>query len=150
LTIRYLLFSVSAGKTLCEESYVFDIAFTSVLKRAIRRLWIVLEEMDLKYKNLDEVDIPAHGCLKDTVERFLPSWHNIIAPTITSSGKRVVIAAHGNSLRALVKYLDKISDEEIPGLNIPNRIPLVYELGDWLRGLVSLISCFYNLFLLHA
>jgi 2,3-bisphosphoglycerate-dependent phosphoglycerate mutase len=186
----------TGGKTLREKGYVFDVAFTSVLKRAIRTLWIVLDEMDLmwipvhrswrlnerhygalqglnkaetaarhgeeqvyrwrrgydvrppalennderhprhdaKYADLEEHERPACECLKDTVERFLPYWRTVIAPTITS-GKRVVIAAHGNSLRALVKYLDNISDDEIPSLNIPTGIPLVYELDDGLQPL---------------
>jgi 2,3-bisphosphoglycerate-dependent phosphoglycerate mutase len=184
----------TAGKTLREKGYVFDVAFTSVLKRAIRTLWIVLDEMDLmwipvhrswrlnerhygalqglhkaetatkfgeeqvyrwrrvydvrppaleydderhprhesKYADLEEQELPASECLKDTVERFMPYWRTVIAPAITS-GKRVVIAAHGNSLRALVKYLDNISDEEIPRLNIPTGIPLVYELDEGLH-----------------
>ena len=178
-----------AGKVLKKEGYVFDIAFTSVLKRAIRTLWIAMDEMDLmwipvyrswrlnerhygalqglnksetakkfgeeqvliwrrsydtppdalkkddsrypgndpKYKGLDEKDIPLTECLKDTVARFVPYWKNEISPVI-KQGKRVIIAAHGNSLRALVKYLDKISDEDIVKLNIPTGIPLVYEL----------------------
>ncbi|MFC1667413.1 2,3-diphosphoglycerate-dependent phosphoglycerate mutase [Candidatus Omnitrophota bacterium] len=178
-----------SGRLLKEKKFVFDIAFTSVLKRAIRTLWFVLDEMDLMwipvyrswrlnerhygalqglnksemakkfgekqvliwrrsydippaaleksderypgndpiYKDLDEKDIPLTECLKDTVERFLPHWHKTIVPTI-QSGKRVLIAAHGNSLRALVKYLDKISDEKIVKLNIPTGIPLIYEL----------------------
>jgi 2,3-bisphosphoglycerate-dependent phosphoglycerate mutase len=184
----------TGGKTLREEGYMFDIAFTSVLKRAIRTLWIVLDEMDLmwipvdrswrlnerhygalqglhkaqtaakrgeeqvyrwrrvydvrppaldldderhprhdaRYADLEEQELPACECLKDTVERFIPYWRTVVAPAITS-GKRVVIAAHGNSLRALVKYLDKISDEEIPGLNIPTGIPLVYKLNEELQ-----------------
>lgn len=183
-----------AGKVLKEEGYTFDIAFTSVLKRAIKTLYIVLEEMDLmwipvvkswrlnerhygalqglnkaetaekygmekvklwrrsydvppppldenddrypgkdpRYKDLDKKDIPLTESLKSTVERFLPYWHETIAPTI-KSGKKVIIAAHGNSLRALVKYLDNISDEEIVELNIPTGIPLVYELDDNLK-----------------
>ena len=178
-----------AGKVLKKEGYEFDVAFTSVLKRAIRTLWIALDEMDLmwipiynswrlneryygalqglnksemaqkfgeeqvliwrrsydippealkksdsrypgndpRYRDLDEKDIPLTECLKDTVARFLPYWHGTIAPVI-KSGKRVIIAAHGNSLRALVKYLDNISNEEIVKLNIPTGIPLVYEL----------------------
>ena len=186
----------TAGKALREEGYIFDIAFTSLLKRAIRTLWIVLDEMDLmwipvhrswrlnerhygalqglnkaetaekygdeqvhiwrrsydirpdalkdddprhprhdrRYKDLAEADLPACECLQDTVERFMPYWHDTIASAI-KSGKRVVISAHGNSLRALVKYLDQISDEEIPGLNIPTGIPLVYELDQELRPL---------------
>jgi 2,3-bisphosphoglycerate-dependent phosphoglycerate mutase len=183
-----------AGETLKKEGFVFDIAFTSVLKRAIRTLWITLDIMDLMwipvyrcwrlnekhygglqglnkaetadkygdeqvlkwrraydvqppaleksdkrhpsndpiYKNLDEKDVPATECLKDTVERFLPYWHETIAPTI-KSGKRVLIAAHGNSLRALVKYLDNMPDDEIVKLNIPTGIPLVYELDKDLK-----------------
>lgn len=183
-----------AGKTLREEGYDFDIAFTSVLKRAIRTLWITLDEMDLmwipvyrhwrlnerhygalqglnkaetaekhgdeqvkiwrrsydtpppaltpddsrhpshdrRYADLTEDELPLTECLKDTVERFLPYWHETIAPTI-KQGKRVLIAAHGNSLRALVKFLDDVSDEEIVGLNIPTGVPLVYELDDDLK-----------------
>jgi len=179
----------SAGKILKEKGFVFDIAFTSVLKRAIKTLWIALEELDLvwipvekhwrlnermygdlqgldkaetaakhgekqvliwrrsydtqpppvkeddpkfpghdpRYKGLKNEEIPRTECLKDTVERFLPYWHNTIAPTI-QQGKKVLIAAHGNSIRALVKYLDKIGDEEIVSLDIPTGIPLVYEL----------------------
>jgi 2,3-bisphosphoglycerate-dependent phosphoglycerate mutase len=178
-----------AGRTLKKDGYTFDIAFTSVLKRAIRTLWITLDGMDLmwipvyrswrlnerhygalqglnksetakkfgdeqvliwrrsydiqpkaleksdprypgndpRYKDITEKDIPLTECLKDTVARFLPYWHDIIAPSI-KSGKKVMIAAHGNSLRALVKYLDNISDEEIVKLNIPTGMPLVYEL----------------------
>lgn len=183
-----------AGRLLREEGYVFDIAYTSVLKRAIRTLWIVLDEMDLmwipiinswrlnerhygalqglnkaqtaeqygekqvklwrrsydirppaltkddprwpghdpRYKDLAPEDIPLTECLKDTVARFLPFWHETIVPTL-KAGKRVIIAAHGNSLRALVKYLDNISDEDIVELNIPTGIPLVYELDDDLK-----------------
>lgn len=182
------------GRLLNEQAFVFDVAFTSVLKRAIRTLWIVLDEMDLmwlpvhnswrlnerhygalqglnkaemaakygeeqvliwrrsydirppalepsdprspsndpRYKDLSPKEIPLTECLKDTVERFLPYWHEVIAPTI-KSGKRVIISAHGNSLRALVKYLDNISDEEIVQLNIPTGIPLLYHLDDNLR-----------------
>ncbi len=183
-----------AAVLLKQQGYTFDIAYTSVLKRAIRTLWIVLDGMDLmwvpvirswrlnermygalqglnkaqtaekygdeqvhlwrrsydvpppalekdderypgkdrRYADLDERDIPTTECLKDTVERFLPYWKDTIAPSI-KSGKRVIIAAHGNSLRALVKYLDNISDEEIPGLNIPTGVPLVYELDENLK-----------------
>jgi 2,3-bisphosphoglycerate-dependent phosphoglycerate mutase len=179
----------TAGKTLLAEGYTFDVAFTSVLKRAIRTLWLTLDGMNLmwipvhrtwrlnerhygalqglnksetaakfgeqqvkiwrraydiappplektderfpgkdrRYAELKPEDLPATECLKDTVARFLPAWHEQIAPTI-KSGKRVLIAAHGNSLRALVKYLDNISDAEIVELNIPTGIPLVYEL----------------------
>jgi 2,3-bisphosphoglycerate-dependent phosphoglycerate mutase len=91
---------------------------------------------DPRYAGLKPSELPDTECLKDTVERFLPLWHQEIAPTIRS-GKRVLIAAHGNSLRALVKYLDNISDEEIVELNIPTGIPLVYELDDQLRPLRS-------------
>lgn len=185
-----------AGSLLQQEGFVFDIAFTSVLKRAIRTLWIVLDEMDLmwipvyrswrlnerhygalqglnkaetakkygddqvlkwrrsydisppalkktdqfypgkdpRYGDISENELPLSECLKDTVDRFLPYWHNEIVPVI-KSGKRVLIAAHGNSLRALVKYLDDISDEEIIKLNIPTGIPLVYELDKDLKPL---------------
>jgi 2,3-bisphosphoglycerate-dependent phosphoglycerate mutase len=184
----------SAGQVLKKEGYTFEIAYTSVLKRAIRTLNITLEEMDLewlpvvkswrlnerhygalqglnkaetaakygneqvtlwrrsydvpppaleesderypghdpRYKSLDKKDIPLTESLKLTVDRFLPYWHETIAPSI-KSGKKVIIAAHGNSLRALVKYLDKISDEEIVGLNIPTGVPLVYELDNGLK-----------------
>jgi 2,3-bisphosphoglycerate-dependent phosphoglycerate mutase len=186
----------AAGKQLHDEGYVFDIAFTSVLKRAIRTLWITLDEMDLmwipvrrswrlnerhygalqglnkaetaakygekqvkiwrrsydipppplektdprfpgndpqkRYADLKADELPATECLKDTVARFLPAWHDAIAPTI-KSGKRVLISAHGNSLRALVKYLDNISESDIVELNIPTGIPLVYELDASLK-----------------
>ena len=178
-----------AGEVLKAEGFVFDLAFTSVLKRAIRTLWIVLDELDLmwipvehswrlnerhygalqglnkaetaakygdaqvktwrrsydtpppaietndqrypghdpRYRNLPESDLPRTECLKDTVARMLPYWHEAIAPAIVA-GKRVIVAAHGNSLRALVKHLDHISDENILELNIPTGVPLVYEL----------------------
>ncbi len=181
----------NAGQILRDEKYTFDIAFTSVLKRAIRTLWIVLDGMDLmwvpverswrlnerhygalqglnkaetakkfgeeqvhiwrrsydtqppaleesddrypgkdpRYKGLSETELPLTECLKDTVNRFVPYWEKSIAP-IVKTGQKVIITAHGNSLRALVKYLDKIPDEEIVGLNIPTGIPLVYELDD--------------------
>jgi len=184
----------SSGELLKNEGYVFDMAFTSVQRRAIRTLHICLDVMDLlwipevkswrlnerhygalqglnkaetaekfgdeqvhiwrrsydtpppeltadderypghdpRYADLSPDELPLTECLKDTVARFLPYWHEEIAPTI-KSGKRVIIAAHGNSLRALVKYLDKISDEKIPGLNIPTGVPLVYELDDDLK-----------------
>jgi 2,3-bisphosphoglycerate-dependent phosphoglycerate mutase len=183
--------AIEAGRTLDKEGYTFDLSFTSVLKRAIRTLWLVLEELDLmwipvhiswrlnerhygalqglnktetaakhgldlvtlwrrsydvpppplspddprhpvrdpRYADLRLEDLPLTECLKDTVERFLPYWHETIAPSIRK-GKRVLIAAHGNSLRALVKYLDNVPDSEIAGLNIPTGIPLVYELYD--------------------
>ena len=184
----------SAGDIMKSEGFVFDIAYTSVLKRAINTLHLALSGMDQvwipvikdwrlnerhygalqglnkaetaaehgeeqvkiwrrsydvpppaldpsderfpgkdpRYAELTEEQLPKTECLKDTVERFLPLWHQTIAPTI-QSGKRVVIAAHGNSLRALVKYLDNISDEEIVGLNIPTGVPLVYELDEDLK-----------------
>jgi 2,3-bisphosphoglycerate-dependent phosphoglycerate mutase len=187
-----------AGRLLKEQGYTFDVAFTSVLKRAIRTLWIVLDEMDLmwipvhrdwrlnerhygglqglnkvqtsekfgeeqvkiwrrsydirpptldksdprspskdrRYQDLPRSEIPLTECLKDTVARFLPCWHEKIAPAV-NSGKRVIIAAHGNSLRALVKYLDSIPEAVIPGLNIPTGIPLIYELDDELKPLRS-------------
>jgi 2,3-bisphosphoglycerate-dependent phosphoglycerate mutase len=182
------------GQVLKQEGYAFDVAYTSVLKRAIRTLWTVLDEMDLmwipvhrswrlnerhygalqglnksetaekfgedqvkiwrrsydirppaleqsderypgrdpRYKDLTPAELPLTECLKDTVERFLPYWHNTIAPAV-KHGKRVLIAAHGNSLRALVKYLDNVSEDEIVGLNIPTGMPLVYELDDELK-----------------
>ena len=184
----------NAGQLLKQEGFTFDIAYTSVLKRGIRTLWIVLDEMDLMwipvyrhwrlnerhygalqgyhksemakklgeeqvlvwrrsydvpppalktsdprypgndpiYKELDPKDIPTTECLKDTVERFLPYWHETIAPAV-KSGKRVIISAHGNSLRALVKYLDTLSEEEVVNLDIPTGIPLIYELDDQLK-----------------
>jgi len=183
-----------AGRLLKEGGFAFDLAFTSVLKRAIKTLNLALEEMDQlwlpvtkhwrlnerhygalqglnkaetaakhgeaqvkiwrrsydippppltpdderwsgrdpRYKDLAPAEIPASESLKDTVERFLPYWHETIAPTI-ASGRRVLIAAHGNSLRALVKFLDGVSDSDIVELNIPTGIPLVYELDDRLQ-----------------
>lgn len=180
-----------AGRTLLSEGYTFDVAFTSVLKRAIQTLWIALEEMDLmwipvhrswrlnerhygalqglnkaetaqqhgeqqvklwrrsydipppaldpederhpgrdpRYASLAPEELPLTECLKDTVARFLPYWESDIAPAVRR-GERVLISAHGNSLRALVKHLDSISDQEIVGLNIPTGIPLIYELND--------------------
>ncbi len=185
----------SSAKLLMQEGYTFDIAYTSVLKRAIQTLWIILEDMDLmwipvyrswrlnerhygalqglnksemvakhgadqvllwrrsydvrppeldrsdsmypgkdpRYADLEEKDIPLAECLKDTVERFLPYWHNTIVPSL-KEGKRILIAAHGNSMRALVMYLDNISEEEIVSLNIPTGIPLVYELDNNLKA----------------
>ncbi len=180
-----------SGQVLKKEGFIFDVAFTSYLKRAIRTLWLTLDEMDLmyipvlntwrlnerfygalqglnksetaakfgedqvkiwrrsysipppameksderypghdpRYKDLKESELPLTECLKDTVERVLPYWHETIVPTI-KEGKRVLISASGNSLRALVKYLDNVSEEEIVELNIPTGIPLVYELDD--------------------
>jgi 2,3-bisphosphoglycerate-dependent phosphoglycerate mutase len=184
----------ASGRILREEGYDFDIAFTSVLKRSLRTLWLCLEEMDRlwipveknwrlnerhygalqglnkaetaekhgeeqvliwrrsydipppalektderfpgnfpAYRDVDEADLPTTESLKLTVDRFLPYWFDTIAPTI-KSGKKVLIAAHGNSLRALVKYLDNMSDEEIIRLNIPTGVPLVYELDEDLK-----------------
>jgi len=183
-----------AGELLKSGGFVFDLAFTSVLKRAIRTLWITLDELDLmwipvehswrlnerhygalqglnkaqtaakygdgqvlvwrrsydvrppaldesdprypgadpRYRGLNPSELPRTECLKDTVERFLPYWHQAIVPTIRS-GKKVLITAHGNSLRALVKHLDLISDQDIVGLNIPTGVPLVYDLDDHLK-----------------
>ena len=188
--------ALEGGQILKKEGYVFDVAYTSVLKRAIRTLWTILDEMDQmwipvhrswrlnerhygalqglnkaetaakfgedqvkiwrrsydvpppvlasddprypghdpRYKNLTPQELPLTECLKDTVARFLPLWHETIAPVI-QSGQRVIIAAHGNSLRALVKYLDNISEASIVELNIPTGMPLVYELGDNLKPL---------------
>ena len=190
--------ALEGGRILKQEGYTFDVAYTSLLKRAIRTLGIIQDEMDLlwipvhrdwrlnerhygalqglnkaetadkfgeaqvkiwrrsyntpppaleksdprwpghdrRYAGLSEAEIPLTECLEDTVARFLPHWHEVIAPTI-KSGQRVVIAAHGNSLRALVKHLDGISDEAIVELNIPTGIPLVYELDKDLRPLKS-------------
>jgi 2,3-bisphosphoglycerate-dependent phosphoglycerate mutase len=184
------------GRVLKAEGYHFDVAYTSVLKRAIRTLWAVMDEMDLmwipvyrswrlnerhygalqglnkaetaakfgeaqvkiwrrsydirppeltpederypgrdpRYQSLTPAELPLTECLKDTVARFLPLWHDTIAPAI-QSGQKVLIAAHGNSLRALVKYLDEVSEQDIVELNIPTGMPLVYELDDNLRPL---------------
>jgi 2,3-bisphosphoglycerate-dependent phosphoglycerate mutase len=184
----------NAGRVLKEQRFTFDVAFTSVLKRAIRTLWIVLDEMDLmwipvhrdwrlnerhygalqglnkaetakkfgetqiklwrrsydtrppaleeedprhpchdpRYKHLLQEQLPATECLKDTVARFLPCWHDRIAPVLRY-GQTVLIVAHGNSLRALVKYLDDVSDDDIANMNIPTGIPLVYELDEELH-----------------
>jgi 2,3-bisphosphoglycerate-dependent phosphoglycerate mutase len=186
--------AAEAGRLLKEGGYVFDVAFTSVLKRAIRTLWITLDTLNLtwipvnknwrlnerhygalqglnkaetaakhgdaqvkiwrrsydmpppplspdderysgrdpRYANLRREEIPLTESLKDTVARFLPYWHETIAPAV-KAGNRVIIAAHGNSLRALVKYLDNVPDDEIVELNIPTGIPLVYELDASLR-----------------
>ncbi len=186
--------AIAAGRRLKQEGYVFDVAFTSVLSRAIKTLWLVLEEMDLmwipvhlswrlnermygalqglnkaetaarhgeaqvklwrrsydvppppltpddprypgrdpRYARLKREEIPLTESLKDTVARFLPYWHEAIAPAVRR-GERVLISAHGNSLRALVKYLDEVPESEIVELNIPTGIPLVYELDEALR-----------------
>ena len=185
-----------AGRLIKAEGYTFDVAFTSVLKRAIRTLWIVLDEMDLmwipiyrswrlnerhygalqglnkkaiahkfgveqvkvwrrgydipppslnvkdpqhpkhdpRYKHLKEEELPKTESLKDTLNRTIPYWYDAIIPTL-QAGKKVIISAHGNSIRALVKHLDNISDEDIPALNIPTGIPLVYELDETLQAL---------------
>jgi len=186
----------AAGALLRDEGFHFDVAYTSVLKRAIRTLWITLDQMDLmwipvvrswrlnerhygalqglnkretverhgkeqvqvwrrsfdtpppplsdddprhprfdaRYTGVPVADLPATESLKETIDRFLPLWNQEIAPAILA-GRRVIIAAHGNSLRALVKHLDGISDEEITGLNIPTGIPLLYELDEKLKPL---------------
>ena len=196
LTVKGRSEAVNAGRLLKDSGFAFDLAFTSVLKRAIRTLWITLEELDRmwipiqhswrlnerhygalqglnkaetaekfgesqvklwrrsydvpppalepsdprtgagdpRYAGMAANEMPRTECLKDTVARFLPYWHETIAPAVRS-GQSVVIAAHGNSLRALVKYLDGISDSEIVELNIPTGQPLVYELDDDLRPL---------------
>jgi 2,3-bisphosphoglycerate-dependent phosphoglycerate mutase len=183
-----------SGQLMKQAGYDFDLAFTSVLKRAIRTLWIVLDELDLmwiptliswrlnerhygalqglnkaetakkfgeeqvqlwrrsysvqppalrksderypgkdpRYRSLSNDELPLTESLADTVKRFLPYWHDSITPVIKED-KKVIIVAHGNSLRALVKYLDNISEDEIPNLNIPTGIPLVYELDDELK-----------------
>ena len=188
--------ALEAGLVLKTGGYTFDVAYTSVLKRAIRTLWLVQDEMDLmwipvhrswrlnerhygalqglnkaetaakfgeaqvkiwrrsydirppeltpdderypgrdpRYAELSKNELPLTECLKDTVARFLPLWHGTIAPAI-QQGRRVLIAAHGNSLRALVKYLDNVSEQEIVELNIPTGMPLVYELDDQLKPL---------------
>jgi len=188
--------ALEAGRLLESHEYVFDCAYTSVLKRAIRTLWFVLDELDLmwipvekswrlnerhygalqglnkaatakqfsdeqvhlwrrsydvsppaltkndkrhprydpRYNSLPEEDLPCTECLKDTVTRFLPYWSEALAPSLRA-GRKSIIAAHGNTLRALVKYLDGISDAEIPELEIPTGVPLVYELNESLRPL---------------
>ena len=187
-----------AGRLLKAEGYDFDVAYTSVLKRAVWTLWHTLDQMDrtwlpvvhswrlnerhygglqglnkaetakqygdeqvlvwrrsydtpppplgaddprgqrqdVRYAKLKQDDIPLTECLKDTVARVMPVWNESIAPAI-KAGKRIVIAAHGNSIRALVKYLDNIGDDEIVGVNIPNGIPLVYELDADLKPIKS-------------
>jgi 2,3-bisphosphoglycerate-dependent phosphoglycerate mutase len=187
--------AAQAGRVLKEQGYVFDIAYTSVLKRAIRTLWIAMDQMDLlwvpverdwrlnerhygalqglnkaetaakygedqvkiwrrsydvpppaleeadprypgndpRYRGLSKQQLPVTECLKDTVDRVLPFWHDVVAPQIRA-GKRVLIAAHGNSLRALVKYLEDVSEQEILELNIPTGVPRVEELDSNLKA----------------
>ena len=198
LTDKGVAEAQAAATLLAAEGFAFDVAFTSVLKRAIKTLWIVLEAMDRmwipvhhswrlnerhygalqglnkaetaakfgdaqvkiwrrayatpppaladgdprlaagdpRYADVDPATLPRTECLKDTVERFLPYWHGTIAPAIRD-GRSVLIAAHGNSLRALVKYLDAVSDDDIVELNIPTGQPLVYELDDDLTSIRS-------------
>jgi 2,3-bisphosphoglycerate-dependent phosphoglycerate mutase len=198
LTEKGLAEAIAAGRLLKKEGFTFDIAYTSVLRRAIKTLWTALEEMDCmwipvqhswrlnerhygalqglnkaetaakfgdeqvliwrraydtpppalaeddprletgnpRYADLPAASFPRTECLKDTVDRFLPYWHETIAPAV-KSGRKVVIAAHGNSLRALIKYLDKVSDADIVGLNIPTAQPLVYELDADLKPIRS-------------
>lgn len=196
LSLKGLEESHRAGKLLKNEGYSFDVAYTSVLKRAIRTLWIVLDELDLmwipvyrswrlnerhygalqglnkektaeqygrdivqqwrrgyavqppaldvsdsrhphfdlRYSHLRDDELPRTESLKDTVHRVLPYWHEVIEPSL-KQGNKVLVSAHGNSLRGLVKYLDRISDEEIARLNIPTGFPLVYELDSDLKPL---------------
>jgi len=196
LTDRGAAEAAEGGRVLRDAGLTFDVAYTSVLRRAIKTLWIVLEQMDLmwvpvhrswrlnerhygalqglnkaetaeqhgieqtqvwrrsydtpppplqadderypghdpRYASLSSDQLPLTECLKDTVDRFLPYWHETIAPAI-KGGQRVLIAAHGNSLRALVKHLDGISDEDIVGVNIPTGVPLLYELDNDLKPL---------------
>jgi 2,3-bisphosphoglycerate-dependent phosphoglycerate mutase len=194
LTEKGMAEAVAAGQLLKREGYQFDLAYTSVLRRAIKTLWTVLDEMDQmyipvqhswrlnerhygalaglnktetaakygdeqvhiwrrsydvrpplldpndprtsyndpRYAKLKREEIPLGECLKDNVARVLPLWEESIAPALRS-GKRVLIAAHGNSIRSLVKYLDEVSDSDIMEINIPNGVPLVYELDDNLK-----------------
>ena len=188
--------ALNAGRLLKQEGFIFDIAYTSVLRRAVKTLWLALEELDLmwipvehswrlnerhygalqglnkaetteqygeqqvkiwrrsydtpppaleisdqrwpgrdpRYAGLAREDVPLTESLKDTVARFLPFWHTVIAPAL-KAGRKPIIAAHGNSLRALVKYLDNVSEADITELNIPTGVPLVYELDDMLKPL---------------
>ena len=195
LTEKGIAESHTAAKLLTESGITFDLCYMSVLKRAIKTLWIVLEDMDLmwvdvikhwrlnerhygalqglnksemtqkygekqvfvwrrsydvpppaleksdprypgsdpRYASLSEIELPLCESLKDTIARVMPYWHNTIAPKI-AQGRTILISAHGNSLRGLVKYLDNISDDQIPQVNIPTGIPLVYELDDNLKA----------------
>jgi len=194
LTLKGVEQAMSAGENLKKAGYEFDVAYTSVLRRAIRTLWHIQDTMDLmwlpvvhswrlnerhygaltglnkaetaakygdeqvhiwrrsydvrppllepsnelnpkndqRYSKLNATDIPLGECLKDNVERVLPLWNESIAPAL-KAGKRVLIVAHGNSIRSLIKYLDQMSDEAIMEVNVPNGVPLVYELDDNLK-----------------
>jgi 2,3-bisphosphoglycerate-dependent phosphoglycerate mutase len=194
LTLKGVEQAMSAGENLKKAGYEFDVAYTSVLRRAIRTLWLIQDTMDLmwlpvvhswrlnerhygaltglnkaetaakfgdeqvhiwrrsydvrppllepsnelnpkndqRYSKLNATDIPLGECLKDNVERVLPLWNESIAPAL-KAGKRVLIVAHGNSIRSLIKYLDQMSDEAIMEVNVPNGVPLVYELDDNLK-----------------
>jgi 2,3-bisphosphoglycerate-dependent phosphoglycerate mutase len=194
LTLKGAEQAISAGENLKKAGYEFDVAYTSVLRRAIRTLWHIQDTMDLmwlpvvhswrlnerhygaltglnkaetaakfgdeqvhiwrrsydvrppllepsnelnpkndqRYSKLNATDIPLGECLKDNVERVLPLWNESIAPAL-KAGKRVLIVAHGNSIRSLIKYLDQMSDEAIMEVNVPNGVPLVYELDDNLK-----------------
>jgi len=194
LTEKGLIEATQAGKTLKDAGYSFDVAYTSYLKRCIKTMWIILEEMDLmwipqfnswrvnerhygalqglnksettekfgeeqvhiwrrsfdtpppelektdsrypgfdkRYKDLNEADLPLTESLKDTIERFLPYWHETIVPSIKGH-KKVLLSAHGNTIRALVKHLDNVPESEITELNIPTGVPLVYELDENLK-----------------
>jgi 2,3-bisphosphoglycerate-dependent phosphoglycerate mutase len=198
LTGKGLAEAKAAGQLLKDAGFAFDVAYTSMLKRAVKTLWTALEEMDRmwipihhswrlnerhygalqglnkaetaakfgeeqvkvwrrsydtrppplaegdlrletndpRYADMKPGEFPRTECLKDTVARFLPYWHGTIAPAV-KSGESVIVAAHGNSLRALIKYLDDVSDQEIVGLNVPTGQPLVYELDADLRPLKS-------------
>ena len=186
----------SGGQALVEAGFVFDVAYTSVLKRAIRTLWLVLDELeqmwipvhrdwrlnerhygalqglnkaetaakygdeqvlvwrrsfdvpppsletdsehypgnDARYANLTDAQLPRSECLKDTIERVMPFWNESVVPSLRA-GQRVIVAAHGNTLRALVMHLDRVSEKDIVGLNIPTGVPLVYELDTELNAL---------------
>jgi len=194
LTLKGVEQAMSAGENLKKAGYEFDVAYTSVLRRAIRTLWLIQDTMDLmwlpvvhswrlnerhygaltglnkaetaakygdeqvhiwrrsydvrppllepsnelnpkndqRYSKLNATDIPLGECLKDNVERVLPLWNESIAPAL-KAGKRVLIVAHGNSIRSLIKYLDQMSDEAIMEVNVPNGVPLIYELDDNLK-----------------
>ena len=194
MTLKGTAQALAAGENLRKAGYEFDVAYTSVLRRAIRTLWHVQDTMDLmwlpvvhswrlnerhygaltglnkaetaqqygdaqvhiwrrsydirppllekddernpqndpRYAKLSDSDIPLGECLKDNVERVLPLWNESIAPAL-KAGKRVLLVAHGNSIRSLIKYLDQVSDKDIMEINVPNGIPLVYELDDNLK-----------------